>query len=53
FWARQRRLATPVFNRALRPEMVGECTKDFIILLNKWTDIPLDVYLLMQRVTIQ
>ncbi|CAG8761046.1 11680_t:CDS:2, partial [Racocetra persica] len=52
-WARQRRIATPAFNRALRPEMVGECANEFINLLNTWTDTPIDVFLLMQRVTIQ
>ncbi|CAG8528426.1 10653_t:CDS:2, partial [Scutellospora calospora] len=52
-WAQQRKIATPAFNRALRPEMVGDCTKDFITLLDKWTDTPMNVFLLMQRVTIQ
>ncbi|CAG8745114.1 22786_t:CDS:2, partial [Cetraspora pellucida] len=52
-WLQQRKLATPAFNRALRPEMVCECTDNFITLLNKWTDIPIDVFSLMQRVTIQ
>ncbi|CAG8781606.1 4341_t:CDS:2, partial [Cetraspora pellucida] len=52
-WVRQRRIATPAFNRALRPEMVGECTNEFITLLNKWTGTPIDVFSLMQRITIQ
>ncbi|CAG8474977.1 8193_t:CDS:2 [Gigaspora rosea] len=52
-WERQRKIATPAFNRALRPEMVGECTNEFINLVNKWTDKPIDVFSLMQRITIQ
>ncbi|CAG8550977.1 12707_t:CDS:2 [Gigaspora margarita] len=52
-WERQRKIATPAFNRALRPEMVGECTNEFINLVNKWIDTPIDVFSLMQRITIQ
>ncbi|CAG8518678.1 32589_t:CDS:2, partial [Racocetra persica] len=52
-WLRQRKIATPAFNRALRPEMVYECANDFITLLNKWTGTPIDAFSLMQRVTIQ
>ncbi|CAG8745346.1 25215_t:CDS:10, partial [Dentiscutata erythropus] len=52
-WVRQRKIATPAFNRALRSEMVGECTNEFINLLNKWTDTPIDVFSLMQRITVQ
>ncbi|CAG8792973.1 5221_t:CDS:1, partial [Racocetra fulgida] len=52
-WLRQRKIATPAFNRALSPEIVYECANDFIGLLNKLTDIPIDAFSLMQRVTIQ
>ncbi|CAG8684822.1 19598_t:CDS:2, partial [Gigaspora rosea] len=37
----------------LRPDMVAECANEFITLLNKWTDIPIDVLSLMKRFTAQ
>ncbi|CAG8704547.1 6387_t:CDS:2, partial [Dentiscutata heterogama] len=40
---RQRKMATPAFNKSLSPEMIGECTNELITLLNKWEDIPLDI----------
>ncbi|CAG8532086.1 16459_t:CDS:2 [Gigaspora rosea] len=53
YWRRQRNIASTAFNRALRPDMVAECTNEFIMLLNKWTDIPIDVLSLTKRLTIQ
>ncbi|CAG8689933.1 26123_t:CDS:2 [Dentiscutata erythropus] len=52
-WAQQRKVASPAFNQVLRPDMVGECTNEFIKLLNKWTDTPIDVLSLSKRLTIQ
>ncbi|CAG8630704.1 45336_t:CDS:2, partial [Gigaspora margarita] len=52
-WVRQRNIASTAFNRSLRPDIVAECTKEFITLLNKWTDIPIDVLSLTKRLTIQ
>ncbi|CAG8685989.1 10786_t:CDS:2, partial [Cetraspora pellucida] len=52
-WARQRKLASLAFHRALCPKMTGECTNDFITLLTKWTNTPIDAFSLMQRLIIQ
>ncbi|CAG8792359.1 20601_t:CDS:2, partial [Racocetra persica] len=50
---RQRKMATPAFNKSLNPEMIGECTSELITLLNKHTDTPLDIFTLMKRITVQ
>ncbi|KAF0449618.1 cytochrome P450 [Gigaspora margarita] len=52
-WTQQRKIASSAFNRALRPDMVVECTNEFITLLNKWTDTPIDILSLSKRLTIQ
>ncbi|CAG8606381.1 3186_t:CDS:10, partial [Dentiscutata heterogama] len=52
-WEQQRKIASPAFNQVLRPDMVGECTNEFIKLLNKWTDTPIDVLSLTKRLTVQ
>ncbi|CAG8783594.1 1589_t:CDS:2, partial [Racocetra fulgida] len=41
-WAQQRKLASLAFHRALNPKMTGECTNEFITLLSKKTDTPMD-----------
>ncbi|KAF0556428.1 cytochrome P450 [Gigaspora margarita] len=50
---RQRKMAIPAFNRSLNPEMIGESTNELITLLNKWNDIPLDIFTIMKRITVQ
>ncbi|RIB14830.1 cytochrome P450 [Gigaspora rosea] len=52
-WMQQRKIASLAFNRTLRPDMVVECTNEFITLLNKWTDTPIDILSLSKRLTIQ
>ncbi|CAG8481800.1 5289_t:CDS:10 [Gigaspora margarita] len=50
---RQRKMAIPAFNRSLNPEMIGESTNELITLLNKWNGIPLDIFTIMKRITVQ
>ncbi|CAG8812736.1 26852_t:CDS:1, partial [Racocetra persica] len=52
-WERQRKLASLAFRRISCPKTIGECTYDLITSLNKWTDIPIDVFSLMQCLIIQ
>ncbi|RIB27363.1 cytochrome P450 [Gigaspora rosea] len=52
-WVRQRKIASPAFNRVLCPDIATECTNEFIMLLNKWIDTPVDVLSLTKRLTIQ
>ncbi|CAG8567982.1 20_t:CDS:10, partial [Racocetra persica] len=52
-WAQQRKLASLAFHRSLCPKPIWKCTNDFITLLDKWTDTPIDAFSLMQRLIIQ
>ncbi|CAG8831719.1 38239_t:CDS:2, partial [Gigaspora margarita] len=52
-WSQQRKIASSAFNQILRLDMVGGCTNEFIKLLNKWTDTPIDVYSFVKRLTFQ
>ncbi|RGB40446.1 cytochrome P450 [Rhizophagus diaphanus] len=48
-----RKLATPAFNSALSPEMVGETTLDLISFIQQNLNRPIDVFEIMQRTKIE
>ncbi|EXX68026.1 Dit2p [Rhizophagus irregularis DAOM 197198w] len=52
-WRAHRKLATPAFNNALSPEMVGETTLDLISFIQQNLNRPIDVFEIMQRTTIE
>ncbi|CAB4483282.1 unnamed protein product [Rhizophagus irregularis] len=52
-WRTYRKLATPAFNNALSPEMVGETTLDLISFIQQNLNRPIDVFEIMQRTTIE
>ncbi|GBB91122.1 hypothetical protein RclHR1_18250004 [Rhizophagus clarus] len=52
-WRTYRKLATPAFNNALSPEMVGETTLDLFSFIQQNLNRPIDVFEVMQRTTIE
>ena len=52
-WRIHRRLANTAFNNALSPEMVGETVMDLFSFMQPNLDKPIDIFEVMQRITIE
>lgn len=52
-WRTYRKLATPAFNNALSPEIVGETVMDLFSFIQQNLNRPIDIFEVMQRTTIE
>ncbi|CAG8580097.1 577_t:CDS:10 [Funneliformis mosseae] len=52
-WRTFRRLASPAFNNALSPDIVGEITFDLFNLMQHNLSRPIDIFEIMQRITVE
>lgn len=52
-WRTYRKLATPAFNSALSPEIVGETVMDLYSFIQQNLNRPIDIFEVMQRTTIE